>query len=145
MTDLRQRLVAIALEWEARFGVAPHITTAISEYDAARLIGCPEDEYCQDMRMRTAVGKGFDFRFRGQRYQVKANRPSGKPGSKVTLVAKARNYDWDLLIWLRYNREYELEEAWLWENEAYRRAFESQKRLSPFDMQRGTRLPIAAA
>jgi hypothetical protein len=140
MDDLRQKLVEIALAWQDRFGIAPHITSAISEYDAACLIGCAEDDYCRQMRTATAVRKGFDFTHGGQRYQIKANRPSGKPGSFVTLVSKPKNYEWDVLIWLLYNRRYELEEAWLWEVGPYRTAFENQKRLSPADMRRGKRL-----
>jgi hypothetical protein len=35
---LRAKVVRIALEWEQTFGAPPQITTAISEYDAARLI-----------------------------------------------------------------------------------------------------------
>ena len=34
--SLRDKLVCVALEWQKRYGVAPQITTAISEYDAAR-------------------------------------------------------------------------------------------------------------
>ena len=137
---LRDKLVEVALEWQQRYGVAPHITGAISELDAARLVGCPEPEYCAQMETRTAVGKGYDFVFQGRRYQVKANRPSGKPGSFVTLVAKAKNYDWDSLIWILYNTKYEVEEAWLWDVEQYRIQFDEKKRLSPTDMRRGKRL-----
>ena len=43
--NLRQQLISIALEWQKRFGVAPAITSALSEYDAAILVGCPEDAY----------------------------------------------------------------------------------------------------
>lgn len=48
---------------------------------------------------RTAVSRGADFTFEKTRYQVKANRPSDKPGSFVTKVAKATNYEWDKLVW----------------------------------------------
>jgi hypothetical protein len=110
--ELRSRLVEIALRWQNCFGVAPQITSAISELDAAqKLKGMPEEDYCADCRKRTSVTKGYDFRFRDLRYQVKANRPSGKPGSPVTLVAKAHNYDWDKLIWILYDRNYEIQEA----------------------------------
>jgi len=36
---LRDSLVAVTLEWERVFGVAPSITSAVSEYDAACLVG----------------------------------------------------------------------------------------------------------
>lgn len=92
---------------------------------------------------RTAVARGTDFVWRDLRYQVKANRPSGSPGSRVTLVPKARNYDWDSLIWILYDRLYVVQEAWLWEVEAYRAAFHDLNRLSPDHYRRGTRLAIA--
>jgi hypothetical protein len=41
--DLRKQLVDVALEWEKQFGVAPSITSAISELGAARLVGMSED------------------------------------------------------------------------------------------------------
>lgn len=113
MSDsLRQRLVQVALEWQGRYGVAPHVTPALSEYDAARIIGMSEDEYSTYMEDKTAVCKGHDFLYKGVRYQVKAHRPSGKPGSFITNAGKARNYEWDTLIWIRYNMEYEIQEAW---------------------------------
>ena len=140
MKGLRTRLVMIALEWQEHFGVAPSITSTVSEYDAAILVGMPEHEYSDYMQGQTAVSKGSDFAWRGIRYQVKANRPSGKPGSRVTLVAKAKNYDWDVLIWILYNREYEIEEAWSWGVEEYRQAFDAMARLSPKHYRGGRKL-----
>ncbi len=141
--ELRSRLVEIALQWQARFGVAPQITSAISELDAALLlVGMSEEEYCVGCAPRTAVTQGCDFTFRGCRYQVKANRPSGKPGSPVRLVVKVKNYDWDKLIWMLYDREYKLQEAWEWNVDDYRKAFESRSRLGPKDMRRGHALPV---
>lgn len=75
---LRDKLVDIALQWQASFGIAPSITSSISEYDAAMLVGMSEKEYSDYMRDKTAVAKGTDFVYRNIRYQVKANRPSGK-------------------------------------------------------------------
>lgn len=66
------------------------------------------------MQGKTVVQRGHDFVFNGARYQVKANRPSGKPGSTVTLVSKVKNYDWDFLVWVHYDRLYEIQEAWQW-------------------------------
>lgn len=40
---LRQQIVDAALAWEARFGNAPQITTVLSEYDAAMLVGMTEE------------------------------------------------------------------------------------------------------
>jgi len=120
---LRERLVNVALEWQELYGVAPSITAAISELDAAHLIGMPADDYSEYMKYRTAVSRGADFVWRDIRYQVKANRPSGKPGSPVTLVPKAGNYEWDELIWILCDTRYRVIEAWIWEREAYRLAF----------------------
>lgn len=119
---------------------SPHITLAISEYDASWLIQCPEDDYCRQMQGKTAVSRGYDFTLRGKRYQVKANRPSGKPGSFVTLVAKASNYEWDYLIWILYDNRFVVQEAWLWSVDNYRAQFHDKKRLSPADMRQGTKL-----
>ncbi|MFZ6781343.1 hypothetical protein ACO0LD_31285 [Undibacterium sp. Ji83W] len=140
MEDLRHKLVKTALEWELAFGNAPQITTVLSEFDAAQLIGCTIDEYSEIMQGVSAVQKGFDFKYKGSRYQVKGNRPSGKPGSFVTWVPKATNYEWDFLIWILYNREYDIQEAWLWEVSTYVSAFESVKRLSPIHHRQGTKL-----
>ncbi len=140
MTSLRRSLVETALHWEQRYGNAPQITTALSEYDAARLVGCTKEEYSRSMRGVTAVRKGFDFVFCGARYQIKANRPSGKPGSFVTWVPKAANYDWDFLVWILYNTRYDIQEAWLWEREAYKACFHEVKRLSPDHNRRGKRI-----
>lgn len=137
---VRERLVAISLEWQALFGVAPSITSAVSELDAATLIGMPVPVYAEFMANQTAAAKGLDFAWRGVRYQVKANRPSGKSGSRVTLVPKVKNYDWDQLIWILYNTQYEIEEAWMWDSERYRTAFDGIKRLSPDHYRAGRRL-----
>lgn len=110
---LRDKLADIALQWQASFGVAPSITSSISEYDAAMLVGMSEKEYSDYMRDKTAVAKGTDFVYRNIKYQVKANRPSGK-GSFVTKVPKASNYLWDKLIWILYDKNYMMQEAWEW-------------------------------
>ncbi len=61
---LREELIKIALQWQERFGVAPSITSAISEYDAAMLVGMSESEYSDYMKDKTAVNKGVDFIYR---------------------------------------------------------------------------------
>lgn len=132
--------MGVTLEWEARFGVAPAITSAVSEYDAAVLLECSEDDYCDARKFMTAVTKGHDFKHGGKRYQVKANRPSGKPGSFVTLVAKPSNYEWDFLIWILYDRLYVIQEAWLWTVADYQSQLGTKNRISPADMRKGQRL-----
>ena len=139
--NLRAQLVATALAWQDRYGIAPSITSALSEYDAAiSLLGMDEAEYGESLRAATAVQRGFDFRHEGLRYQIKANRPSGRPGSFVTKCPKASNYEWDHLIWILYNREYEIQEAWMWDTTSYQQAFHELARISPADMRRGKSL-----
>ena len=104
------------------------------------LVGLTEAEYSAAMSRATAVQKGYDFSYGGKRYQIKGNRPSGKPGSFVTWVPKATNYDWDCLVWVLYNRQYIIQEAWLWEVEAYQTAFHTVTRLSPAHHRGGRRL-----
>jgi hypothetical protein len=128
---LRRRLVDLALEWQEKYGVAPSITSSVSEYDAAMLVGMTEDEYSHYMQDKTAVAKGHDFIFNGIRYQIKATRPSGKQGSKITNVPNAKNRNWDKIIWVLYDKEYEMIEAWEWDIEAYNSAFQHNQRLSP--------------
>ena len=138
--SLRNKLVKVALEWQDSFGVAPQITTSISEFDAAMLVGITAEEYSVYMQKQTAVSRGSDFVHNKIRYQVKANRPSGKPGSKVTLVPKAKNYEWDVLIWLLYDKNYTLQEAWEWGVKDYKNMFHEKNRLSPSDYRKGNKL-----
>lgn len=139
-SELRARLVETCLQWQDKYGVAPSITSALSEYDAAILIGCSDQQYSDYMQGGTAVRRGHDFVFDGLRYQVKANRPSGRRGSFVTWVPKPTNYEWDHLVWLLYDRQYNLLEAWRWPVAEYRRRFEQIERLSPTHMREGERL-----
>ncbi len=60
---LRNKLVEIALEWQEIYGVAPSITSSISEYDAAILVGMPEAEYSHYIQDKTAVSRGHDLIF----------------------------------------------------------------------------------
>lgn len=136
-SSLRTELVSTALRWEKRFANAPSITTVLSEYDAAILVGMSEDDYALCMVGATTVQKGYDFKFQGHRYQVKGNRPSGKPGSKVTWVPKATNYDWDYLIWILYDPAYQIVEAWQWDMSGYQTQFHEIKRLSPAHHRQG--------
>lgn len=134
---LRDKLVEIALLWQAKYGVAPQITSVVSEYDAAKLVGMSEKEYSDYMQDKTAVNKGVDFVFCHTRYQIKANRPSGKTGSFVTMCPKASNYEWDKLIWILYDKYYIMQEAWEWDVENYKLAFDCKKRISPNDYRKG--------
>jgi len=137
---LRQKLVQLALEWQREYGVAPHITSAISEYDAAKIVGMSDEQYSNYMQDKTAVSKGYDFICEGVRYQIKAHRPSGKRGSIITNAGKVRNYEWDRLIWIRYDSEYEIQEAWSWDCDKYTIEFDSVNRISPEDMRKGCRV-----
>jgi hypothetical protein len=134
---LRDELVKIALQWQTKYGVAPQITNAVSEYDAAMLVGMSESDYSKYMQDKTAVNKGSDFVYNHIRYQIKANRPSGKRNSTLTKVVKASNYEWDKLIWILYDKDYIMQEAWEWEVEKYKLEFDSKIRISPDDYRRG--------
>ena len=75
------------------------------------------------------------------KYQVKACRPSGRKGDKITNVPMAKNYEWDKLIWIMYDKEYRIVvKAWLWERDNYISKFDKKKRLSPRDMRDGENL-----
>lgn len=145
MSDIRSRLVAVVLEWERAFVNAPSITTAISEYDAAMLLGMSEVEYSEAMKGATSVQRGYDFSHKGVRYQVKGTRSSGKPGSFITKVPGVSNYDWDKLVWISYNPRFEIQEAWIWDVDSYRIAFSKTKRLSPAHLRKGESLIRASA
>jgi len=138
--ELRDLLVQTSLEWERRFAVAPQITASVAEYDAAKLVGTSLRIGKGRRESDTAVTKGVDFRKGNISYQVKSNRPSGKPGSKVTLVGKATSFDWHKLVWVLYDREYNIQEAWEFPLKKYRELFGAKKRISPEDMRQGTKL-----
>lgn len=58
----------------------------------------------------------------------------------MTWVPKATNYHWDFLIWILYNAQYHIQEAWLWDVAAYAEAFDSVKRLAPAHLRQGKQL-----
>jgi hypothetical protein len=68
MPYLRDILVKVALEWEEIYSVMPSITSAVSEFDAAKLVGCNEHTYSTIMKGRSAVAPGYDFIYDGKRY-----------------------------------------------------------------------------
>lgn len=135
--NVRTELVRVALEWENSFTVMPQITSAISEYDAAMLLGMSSTDYAKAMHGRTSISKGYDFSWNLLRYQVKACRPSGKRGSRITWVPSVRNYEFDRLIYIQYFLDFSMQEAWIWDVASYRTCFELRKRLSPQDMRGG--------
>ncbi len=134
MQSLRNQLIQVALEWERFFGNAPAITSVISEYDAAHLLGINDQMYSQIMQNSTSVQKGHDFIYNNIKYQVKGTRSSGKSGSKITKVPKAKNYEWDYLIWISYTPDFSISEAWMWEVAMYKIQFEHLDRISPTQM-----------
>jgi hypothetical protein len=138
--QLRNLLVKVSLEWEKRFAVAPRVTGDLAEYDAAKLKGASLRIGKGRDVSDTAVKKGVDFRYRNKGYQVKSNRPSGKKGSPVSLVAKAKTDDWDILIWILYDEKYKIREAQQFSYNLYHKLFKNKKRLSPQDMKLGHRL-----
>lgn len=55
---IRNKLVAMALQWLEVFVTALSVASAVSEFDAARLIGCSFDDYVQSVHNNSAVTKG---------------------------------------------------------------------------------------
>lgn len=137
---LRKQLINSCLEWEKLVGVAPSITSAISEYDAMKLVGMSEAEIIATAKDKTARQKGHDFIFKGIKYQVKANRPSYKKNSPVTITSKAKNYDFDKLIWILYNQKYEIQEVYECTAQDYKERFDALKRVRPVHLRTTKRL-----
>jgi len=133
---LRNDLIQVAVEWERVYGNAPAITGTLAKYDAAMLVGCSEEEYRRQAALHSVVAPGHDFEHAGKRYKVKANRPSGRPGSMVTLVNKPRDLDWDFFVWVHYCEDFTMREAWLWAVDDFA-CFARKDRLSPEDIRRG--------
>lgn len=104
----RELLVDLACHWQDPLGVTPAVNYAVARYDAAALAGLAEPR-CR------AVASGADFDHEGQRYQVIASRDP-EP-ARIPVVRRA---GWDRLIWLVYDRDYALLEAWSCEGEALR-------------------------
>ncbi len=137
---LRAARVRDALAWARRYGVLPRTTSAVSEHDAARLAGLSEAASAASMAGATAVRRGDDVVFDGRRYQVKANRPSGKPGNGVTLVGTPTHDGWDVLSWILCDRWFRIEEAWSWVVGPYTPALDPKTGLRPDDDRKGRRL-----
>lgn len=79
--DLRRRLVQVSLDWECHLGIAPSITSAISELDAAvLLVGMDEKDYCSYGCLHTAVTKDVDFIYKT--FVIKS-RPIGRAGRRA--------------------------------------------------------------
>ncbi|MCB1201778.1 MAG: hypothetical protein KDK41_14110 [Leptospiraceae bacterium] len=133
---MREKLVKLAKKWEKDYGVMPQIISAVSEYDAAMFVGMKEKQYSDEMQNVSAVRKGYDFEYNGKRYQIKANRPSGKKGSTITRAGKPRNTDFDELIWIEYNQDFTIKGAWQVSVSVYRKKMQHLKYLSPKDYQK---------
>lgn len=141
---IRDQLVQTALQWEKRFGFFPGqagITAAVSEYDAAMMLGLTEVNYIASIKGRSSVGRGHDFVFENKRIQVKANRPSGRPGSDVWNAGpKAKTKGWDILIYILYDKGYVMQEAYQFDRDAYETMFSNKESLRLEDMRRGTKI-----
>ena len=121
----------------AKLQIFGDLPKGLSPFLQAQLNFLSDTNNYEYMKDKTAVSKGADFVYKNTRYQVKANRPSGKKGSRVTMVPKASNYEWDKLIWILYDKEYEIQEAWEWSVQDYKLDFDNKKRLSPDDYRKG--------
>jgi hypothetical protein len=142
---IRDQLVQIVLKWEEMFGFFPGqagITAAISEYDAAiKILKHNEAEYKASIERRTAVGRRFDFEFNNEKFQVKANRPSRHLGATVWNAGrKVKTDGWDILIYILYDEDYEIQEAYQFDSETYERKFSDRTSLRLEDMREGKNL-----
>jgi len=141
---IRDQLVQIVLKWENMFGFFPGqagITAAVSEYDAAMMLGLNEAEYITSITGRGPVGRGHDFVFENKRIQVKANRPSGRPGDAVWNAGpKVKTDGWDILIYILYDKDYVRQEAYGFDCDTYERLFSDKKLLRLDDMRKGKNL-----
>ena len=142
---IRDQLVQLVLEWEERFGFFPGqagITAAVSEYDAAMMLGHNEAEYIISVAGRSPVGCGHDFVFKNKKIQVKANRPGGRSGDTVWNAGpKMITGGCDILIYLLYNKDYVVQEAYQFDCNEYEEMFSNKKSLRLEDMRKGKRLP----
>ncbi len=141
---IRDQLVQTVLKWENMFGFFPGqagITAAVSEYDAAMMLGHNEAEYIISIAGRGPVGRGHDFVFEKKRIQVKANRPGGRPGDAVWNAGpKVKTDGWDILIYILYDKDYVPQEAYKFDCDTYERLFSDKKSLRLDDMRKGNKL-----
>lgn len=145
---IRDQLVHTVLKWENLFGHFPGqagITAAVSEYDAAMMLGHDEVSYAASILGRAPVGRGYDFKFNNKRIQVKANRPGRRRGATVWNAGPRVATDgWDILIYILYNEDYVCREAYRFDSDEYERIFLGRTgNLRLEDMRMGTRLPCA--
>ena len=136
--SLRSRLCESALNWQEKYRTIPHIMSAISEYDAARIIGMSEEEYAERRRGRGPT----DFVHGGNRYRVRGLRREEGGGRPNSLVIHRRptNYEWDYFIFILYNKSYEIREAWIWCAASYREYFDRNDNMTLNDMRLGENL-----
>ena len=123
-STFREILVGLARNWQDPIGVTPGVSLAVARYDAAVLSGLPEPA-CR------GVSSGADFVHQDLRYQVIASREP-----ELARVPRVPRDGWDRLVWLVYDRDYALLEAWSWDAESYRRATAATP-ATPEDLRRG--------
>jgi hypothetical protein len=110
----------------------------LREYDAAIKLGHNEDEYIDSIKGRGSVGRGYDFVFNNERIQVKANRPSRRPGAAVWNSGPKVNTDsWDILIYILYDEDYKIQEAYRFDSRTYESMFSGRASLRLKDMRKG--------
>ena len=97
---IREQLVEIALKWQERYGIAPSITSAISEIDVAMMVGMREEDYSVLMQDMTAVNKGYNFIQNNLKYQIKMNLPLENLAVKLQTLVKQETMIWMCLYGL---------------------------------------------
>ena len=137
---LRTTLVALVPEWEKRYGVAPFITAAVSEYDAARLVGHTPETFFAGLR-----GSHGSYSRHGlllQRSSVSDQSLSAQRKTRFVhyLGAKSNELRMGSTGLASVCGEFQLLEAWEWYVADYQSSFDTIKRLSPAHMRTGRRL-----
>ena len=130
LEELREELINIALTCQKNIGNAPSITGFIAELDAAKVVGVSYEDYCKEMHDTSAVKRGYDFTFKNKCYQVKACRPSGRDGSEITRIPSVKNYEWDILVWIKYDEYFNINEIWQIEIDEFLRHFDGRRNIS---------------
>ena len=135
----RTLLVAMAFDWERRFGIATVPLSKISEHDVCRLLGLPDEIWALDGQRVVRLTDGH-VTLGKVRARVNADRSDVRPASWLTLVAHSSGAGWDKLFWMLYDKEYELCEAWELPIVDPDQDFDERLRLTPADMRQGRRL-----
>jgi hypothetical protein len=132
--DLRDRLVAVVLDWEASFGVGPDVLPCLAHYDTVRLLGGSPADAAASPSVRQAAAP--DIIFQGKRYLLRSRRLSAKDKGLVEFdFDEPAHWDFDFLVWIVYTARYQIHEARIWPVEQIRVIFGAQVKMLPTGIQ----------